>query len=77
MDTISKLEEEAKARALKTLELKNAESTARIERLIIDMLRFFDNQVSNLAVMKEELTELIDKNELQHIIPGKARVNKN
>ena len=77
LETISKLEEEAKARALRTLELKNAESTARIERLIIDMLQFFDNQVSNLAVMKEELTELINRNDLQHLIPGKTRMNKN
>ena len=73
LEIISKLEEEAKARALRTLELKNAESKARIERLVIEILRFFDNQVSGLAAMKEELTELLKSNELEHLIPGNSR----
>ena len=73
MELIKKLEEESKIRVQKALELKNAESKARIERLIIEILQFFDNQVSGLAAMKEELTELIKTSELEYLIPGISR----
>lgn len=75
LEAVSKLEEEARARALRTVELKNAESKARLERLVTDILKFFDSQVSNFAIMKEELTELINKNNLQYLIPGKNRTD--
>jgi len=75
LEGVSKLEEDAKARALRTVELNNAESKARIERLVIDMLKFFDSQLSSFAVMKEDLTGLIDRNDLQHLIPGKTRTD--
>jgi len=73
LESISKLEEEAKARALRTIELKNAESKAKIERLITDILKFFDSQVNSFAATKEELTELITRNDLQYLIPGNNR----
>jgi hypothetical protein len=76
LESISRLEEEAKQRALRTIELKNAESKARIEQLVNDMLQFFDNQVSSFAVMKEDLTELIIRNDLEYIIPGNDRTEK-
>ena len=76
LDAVTKLEEEAKARALRTVEIKNAESKAVIERLVRGILRFFDNQVSSFAAMKEELTELIKKNDLQYLIPGNSRTDK-
>ena len=75
LESIAKLEEEAKERALRTLELKNAETKARLERLVIDMLRMFDNQLSNLAALKEELMELIINNEVEYLIPGSSRTN--
>lgn len=73
LQAIAILEEEVKVRALRTIELKNAELQARTERLVIDMLRFFDSQVDSFAVMKEELVELINNNELQYLIPGNYR----
>jgi len=75
LESISKLEEDAKTRALRTMELKNAESEAQIERLVIDMLQFFDSQVSSLSLMKENMTELINKNDLQYLIPGNSRTD--
>ena len=75
LESISKLEEDAKTRALRSMELKNAESEAQIERLVIDMLQFFDSQVSSLSLMKENMTELINKNDLQYLIPGNSRTD--
>jgi len=75
LEALSKLEEEARARALRSVELRNAESGARIEQLVMDMLQFFDSQVTNLATMKEELTELIVRNDLNYLIPGNSRTN--
>ena len=72
IEAVSKLEEEAKARALRTVELKNAELKARIERMVKDILEFFDNQVSRLAETKEELTELITDNDLEFLIQGNS-----
>ena len=76
LGSISKLEEEAKQRALRTIELKNAESKARIEQFVKDMLQFFDSQVSSFSTMKEDLTELIIRNDLEYIIPGNGRTEK-
>ena len=76
LEVVSRLEEEAKARALRTVELKNAESKARVERLVKDILEFFDNQVSSLAEMKEHLTELIIDNDLEFLIPGKSTASE-
>jgi len=76
LKSISKLEEEAKVRALRTSGLKNAETQAWIERMIIEMLQVFDHQVNKLAVMKEELTELIIRNDLQYLIPGNNRAGE-
>ena len=75
LEVAAKLEEEAKARALRTVELRNAELSARIERLVKDILEFFDSQVNSLAEMKEELTDLIIKNDLEFLIPGKSPVS--
>ena len=71
LDAITKMEEEAKARALRAVEIKNAEIKAHTERLVMDILRTFDSQVNSMAAIKEELTELINKNNLQHLIPGR------
>jgi cytidylate kinase len=76
LESISKIEEEAKARALRVSELKNAENMAYIERIVIDMLQVFDNQVNSLATQKEELMRLIFKNDLQYLIPGNSRVDE-
>ncbi|MCL2151543.1 MAG: hypothetical protein FWH57_01065 [Oscillospiraceae bacterium] len=76
LESIAKLEEEAKERALRTLELKNAETKARLERLVTDMLRMFDNQLNNLAALKDELMELIMKNDIEYLIPGSSRTNE-
>jgi len=70
LEALEKLEDEAKARAFREIARKNAESEAYIERLVIDMLRMFDSQVSSFASMKEELTELVNRNKLQHLITG-------
>ena len=75
LQSISRLEEEAKVRALRTVELKNAETKARIEMLVSDMLQIFDSQVNKFAAMKDELTDLINKNKLQHLIPGNNRTD--
>jgi len=76
LESIEKLEEEAKARALRTIELKNAETKARMERLVTDMLQVFNHQLETLASLKDELMELINKNELQFLIPGKNRTEE-
>jgi len=76
LESIAKLEEEAKARALRTLELKNAETKARTERLVTDMLQVFNNQLKTLAALKDELMELINKNELEFLIPGNSRTEE-
>jgi len=76
LESITKLEEEAKARALRTLELKNAETKARMERLVTDMLHAFNRQLNTLASLKDELVELIDKNELEYLIPGNSRIEE-
>ena len=68
---IPKLEEEARQRAVKAAELKNAESKAQIDRLLIEMLGAFDSQLYHMSAMKEELSELMSKNDLQHLIPDK------
>ena len=68
LEALDKLEDEAKARAFREISRKNAESEAHIERLVIDMLRMFDSQVSSLASMKAQLTEVINSNDLGHII---------
>jgi len=76
LGAIVKLEQEAKARALRENERMNAEAKARIERVVIDILRAFDNQVSKLAEMKEELTELMCENELSYLLPGNSRTKR-
>ena len=76
LESISRLEEEARARAIRDSELKNAETKARLERLVVDMLQVFDRQVNNLAIQKEELMKLINMNEIQYLIPGKSRIEE-
>jgi len=68
---IPKLEEEARQRAVKAAELKNAESKAQIDRLLIEMLGAFDSQLYHMSAMKEELSELMSKNDLYHLISDK------
>ena len=75
IEEVAKLEEEAKVRALRTVERKNAELRTQMERLVVDMMRVFDTQVNSMAAMKEELSELIDRNDLKHLIPGNVRTN--
>jgi len=69
LENIARLEEIAKARAQKEIQRKNAEEKAHMERLIIDVLRNFDNQLNRLTATKDELTELINRNELQYLLP--------
>ena len=73
---VARLEEEAKLRAVRMVEIRNAESLAKMERLVVDILRAFDCHVSSMASMKEELTELIKANELQHLISGRPVINR-
>jgi len=68
VQAVARLEDEARARALRVAESRITEANARMERLVTDMLRTFDNQVNSLAVMKEDLKELIEKNDLHHLI---------
>ena len=74
LDTVAKQEDEAKLRALRTIERQNAETLAHIERLVSDILKTFDNQVSSMAAMKEDLTTLLNKNNLQHLLAGGTRI---
>jgi len=74
VEEIARLEEDAKARALQAVEIKNAEAKAQMERLVLDMIRNFDKQVNTLVEMKEELSGLISRNDLKHLIPGESRV---
>jgi len=75
LEAIVRLEEEAKVRAVKDAEARSAELMARVERLVMDMLRAFDSHVSSMGEMKEELTLLINKNDLRHLIPGNPTVS--
>jgi hypothetical protein len=76
LKSVLRIEDEAKARALRAVERKNAEMKAQIERLIIDMIQGFDRQVSNLSALKDELMEIINKNDLQYLVPGSSRANE-
>jgi len=68
LEAISKLEREATARALRTSELRNAETKARLERLIMDLLQVMNRQFDTFVTLKDELTELINKNDLKYLI---------
>jgi len=69
LESIARYEEEAKARALSATEARTAESRAQLERLIVEMLRIFDSQVTSLGDVRGELSELINRNDLQHLLP--------
>jgi len=76
LETISKLEEEAKARAIRTAEIKNAEAKARLDRLVKDLLQVFNHQLDTFATLKDELTELIKRNDLNYLLSANNRTDE-
>jgi len=76
LDAVSKLEEEAKVRALRTVEIKNAETKAQLERLVMDLLQVFDHQLDAFRTLKDELMDLINRNSLKYLISGNSRADE-
>jgi len=75
LESVAKLKEEAKVRALWFVEKKNAESKAQMERLAKDLLRNFDSQLTSMATIKGELMELINANDLRHLMSDNAQTS--
>ena len=63
-----KKEDEAIARALMTVKRENAQGRAELERLVRDIIGTFNSQLSSFASLKQQLSEIIDRNDLHYLL---------
>ena len=62
-----------KVLALRAAEYKNAQLRGGLESLIKDLIRTFNSQLSSYSEMKVTLSELIENNDLGHLLPKGER----
>ena len=69
------LDGDERVRELQSIEYKNTLLKEELERLVRDIIRTFNNQLNSFSEMRARLSELIEENNLYHLLHAGEQEN--